>query len=47
MNSWTYLAIHDAVCVAAGAYLIMHDHPYWAVVCFFLAATTKVNEVSK
>lgn len=48
MNSWSYLAIHDAAAIAAGAYLVCHDHPWWAALCFFLAASTTVRtEVRK
>lgn len=47
MTSWAYLAIHDAACVAAGAYLVVNDSPWWAALCFLLAASTTVRETKE
>lgn len=44
MNQWAYLAIHDSIAIAAGAYLVAHDSPWWAALCFILAASTTVSE---
>lgn len=44
MNAWTYLAIHDTVCICAGAYLIVHDYPWWAAALFFFAAITTIKQ---
>lgn len=43
MNAWAYLAVHDAAAMAAGAYLAMNDCPWWAALCFLLAASTTVK----
>ena len=44
--NWIYLMVHDVVCIAAGTYLVITDHPYWAIVPFVLAATTTVKRPS-
>ncbi len=31
------LDIYGATAIAAGAYLVMHDAPWWAGLCFFLS----------
>ena len=41
--SWVYLIIHDTVCIAAGAYLVVNDHPWWAILPFLFAATTTIK----
>lgn len=43
MNAWAYLAFHDIAAIGAGAYLAHAGHPWWACVCFVLAATTTVR----
>jgi hypothetical protein len=48
MNIWAWLAVHDAVCIVSGAYLVSHDCPWWwGALCFLLAATTTVRETAK
>lgn len=42
MNSYGWLAVHDAAGFAAGAYLAVNDSPWWAALCFFMVATAKV-----
>ena len=41
--SFVWLAIHDTAAICAGAYLVVNDHPWWAGLCFFLAATATVR----
>lgn len=47
MNAWLYLALHDMTAIAGGVYLVTQDSPWWAALCFFLAAVTTVREVKK
>ncbi len=47
MNAFAYLAIHDVACIAAGAYLVTHDCPWWGALCFLFAASATVREVVK
>lgn len=44
MSPWTYLAIVDSVAIVGGVYLVTTDHPWWAAVCFLLAATTTIKQ---
>ena len=43
MGPWIYLAVHDAAAIGGGSYLVTTGHPWWALVCFFLAGTTTVK----
>jgi hypothetical protein len=47
MIQWIYLMVHDTVCIAAGTYLIINDHPWWAILPFVLAATTTLKSTTK
>ncbi len=47
MNAYLWLAVHDAALVAAGAYLVVNDSPWWAALCFFLVATTSVRHTKE
>lgn len=46
MNAYIWLAVHDATAIGAGAYLATHDCPWWAALCFLLAATSSVRSRS-
>ena len=43
MNAYTYLVLHDVAAIAAGVYLVSANSPWWAALCFLLAATTTVR----
>jgi hypothetical protein len=43
VNSWAYLAVHDAAGFAAVAYLVTQGYPWWGGMCLFLVATTTVK----
>ena len=44
MNVFLYLALHDMTAIAGGVYLVTQDSPWWAALCFFLAATTSIQD---
>ena len=44
MNAWLYLAVHDVAWIGAGAWLVVNDSPWWAALCFLLAAGTTVSQ---
>ena len=44
---WLFLAIHDAVGMAAAVYLIISGYPWWAVLFILLVATATLSEKSK
>jgi len=43
MNAYTWLAIHDAAAIGAGAYLATHNCPWWAALCFVMASLSTVK----
>ena len=43
MNAYAFLAVHDTAAIAGGVYLVTHDHPWWAALCFLMALTTTVK----
>lgn len=44
MNAYMWLAIFDVACITAGTYLASNGHPWWAALCFLLAACASVKE---
>jgi len=42
---WVYMLVHDLIAIAGGVYLVHDNHPWWAAVCFLLAATTTIKKV--
>jgi len=43
MWPWIYLILVDLITICCGTYLVIHDYPGWAAICFVLAATTTIK----
>lgn len=43
MNAFTCFAICFVSLVGAGVYLIVHDSPWWAALCFFFLTACKIK----
>jgi len=47
MMAWLWLIIHDSLCIIGIIYLVINQHPWWAVFLLILLATTIVKTNKK